>query len=363
MSIAAPGTLDFAIGMSALLVAVAIAIGIAAHLWRRRATRKNLPPQGSESPSASPCIVDMVGIAEVQAEYERHRIACEQREEQLSERASELRALDWEDAPPEDILARGTDAERKNLAVICGLVPESNVAAIVEAILRAGSHSVVAWVRDIRGRTRYASYREVAWDAANKVRTKGLRKDASIAEMEAALVESAWHQLLERATPEERARLIRQLGVEKTKMARNMGAAAGTLAFANLSGFGVYVMASTLVGGLTSALGVTLPFAAYTGMSSVIATLTGPVGWFVMLAGGLVILGKINYKKTVPAVIHLGGVRSRLIAERDMELTRIDEELNNELAAAKTLVQELRVVLDRMLAQGLKAIPRHETPL
>ena len=38
-------------------------------------------------------------------------------------------------------------------------------------------------------------------------------------------------------------------------------------------------MASTLVGGLTSAIGLTLPFAFYTGMSSVLSIVTGPVGW------------------------------------------------------------------------------------
>jgi uncharacterized protein YaaW (UPF0174 family) len=273
-----------------------------------------------------------------------------------------LRALDWENASPEDILARDSIEERKNLAVICGLDPSSGVAAIVEEICRSGSHSIAAWVRALRGRSRHAAYREVAWDAAKKVRANGLRKDASIAEIEVASVESAWRELLDRATPEERALLIKQLGAEKASMARNVGVAAGTIALANMSGFGVYVMASTLVGGLTSVLGVTLPFAAYTGMSSIIATLTGPVGWFAMLAGGLVVMGRVNYRRTIPAVMHIGGVRSRLVVERDLELAHIHDQIN-ELATAKKLVQALRDVLDRMLAKGLKAVPRAETPL
>lgn len=53
----------------------------------------------------------------------------------------------------------------------------------------------------------------------------------------------------------------------------------GTLAGANFAGFGLYVMASTVVGGITSAIGLTLPFAVYTGMSSVLSVITGPVGW------------------------------------------------------------------------------------
>jgi hypothetical protein len=52
-----------------------------------------------------------------------------------------------------------------------------------------------------------------------------------------------------------------------------------TLTVANLSGFGLYIMASTIVGGLTSILGITLPFVFYTSMSSVLSVITGPIGW------------------------------------------------------------------------------------
>ena len=55
----------------------------------------------------------------------------------------------------------------------------------------------------------------------------------------------------------------------------------GALALAEMSGMGLFIMASTFVGGLTSILGITLPFAFYTGMSSFLAFVTGPVGWAV----------------------------------------------------------------------------------
>ena len=41
-------------------------------------------------------------------------------------------------------------------------------------------------------------------------------------------------------------------------------------------------MASTVLGGLTSALGITLPFAVYMGMSQMIALAIGPVGWLAL---------------------------------------------------------------------------------
>lgn len=55
--------------------------------------------------------------------------------------------------------------------------------------------------------------------------------------------------------------------------------AIGALTIANASGMGMYIMASTVVGGLSGILGITLPFAFYTGMSSFLAVITGPVGW------------------------------------------------------------------------------------
>lgn len=55
----------------------------------------------------------------------------------------------------------------------------------------------------------------------------------------------------------------------------------GALALAEMSGMGLYIVASTFVGGLTTILGITLPFAFYTGMSSFLAFITGPVGWAV----------------------------------------------------------------------------------
>ncbi|MRX62598.1 hypothetical protein [Maribacter luteus] len=52
-----------------------------------------------------------------------------------------------------------------------------------------------------------------------------------------------------------------------------------TIGAAQLSGFGVYMLATSTVGALTSALGVTLPFAFYTSMSKVISIAIGPVGF------------------------------------------------------------------------------------
>ena len=51
------------------------------------------------------------------------------------------------------------------------------------------------------------------------------------------------------------------------------------LGAAQASGFGVYLGATTALGFVSHAVGVTLPFAVYAGMSSTIAFLIGPVGF------------------------------------------------------------------------------------
>jgi uncharacterized protein YaaW (UPF0174 family) len=80
---------------------------------------------------------------------------------------------------------------------------------------------------------------------------------------------------------------------------------------ARMSGFGVYLMASTVLGGLTSALGLTLPFAVYMGMSQAIALVLGPVGW-AALAGGVVwTLNQPNWDRLAFGVVYVSVMRDR----------------------------------------------------
>lgn len=55
-----------------------------------------------------------------------------------------------------------------------------------------------------------------------------------------------------------------------------------TLGAAQASGFGIYLLATSTIGAISSAVGITLPFALYTTMSSAISFIIGPVGFLVM---------------------------------------------------------------------------------
>ena len=81
------------------------------------------------------------------------------------------------------------------------------------------------------------------------------------------------------------------------------------MAAAKASGFGVYLMASTVLGGLTSALGITLPFAAYMGMSQMIALAIGPVGWLTLFGGLAFTLNQPNWQRLTLAVVCVSVIR------------------------------------------------------
>jgi hypothetical protein len=83
------------------------------------------------------------------------------------------------------------------------------------------------------------------------------------------------------------------------------------LAVAQGSGFGVYLGATTALGFLSHAVGVTLPFAIYTGMTSTIAFLIGPFGF--LGAGALLgfqILGP-EWPRILRGVLHLIAMKAK----------------------------------------------------
>jgi len=94
----------------------------------------------------------------------------------------------------------------------------------------------------------------------------------------------------------------------------NLSGPATTLAVlgaAQASGFGVYFASTTALGFLTHAIGVTLPFAVYTGLSSSIAFLIGPAGWLTAGAWGVYKLAQTEYKTIIPALIYIIARNSR----------------------------------------------------
>ena len=95
---------------------------------------------------------------------------------------------------------------------------------------------------------------------------------------------------------EQREDVKKALGIEKLTgetiraALLKAGAPAAILAAVSASGFGAFVGLTTIIHAVfTTVMGITLPFAVYTGATSTLAILTGPVG-------GMIILGLASYQ-------------------------------------------------------------------
>ena len=127
------------------------------------------------------------------------------------------------------------------------------------------------------------SYKQILEKICEKKGIKNMRSN-SVYEIEQLILENKFNAIYNSLNEEDKKKFdqeIQKIALQRglsTDQAKSISAI-GTLAGANLAGFGLYIMASTVVGGITSAIGLTLPFAVYTGMSSVLSVITGPVGW------------------------------------------------------------------------------------
>lgn len=149
-------------------------------------------------------------------------------------------------------------------------------------------------------------------------------------------------------SPAEREAMQKALKVEKITgetVAKMLGTTGGsTLVLTAFTGFGSYIAITTIMHALfTTAMGVTLPFAAYTGATSIFAMLTGPVGWIAM--GGLalwqfsrgsnkvdgevlsmaVFLARLAYGRTFVADDSVLPSYTGITSQQDVQTTRQNE--------------------------------------
>jgi uncharacterized protein YaaW (UPF0174 family) len=170
------------------------------------------------------------------------------------------------------------------------------------------------------------SWKQIVTDVADhividwvKVRDGRKWEDVPDQEIEAAVVEKLFKKMIDQATPEQRQQILMEFerqtdDPQVAGLLKTGGAIASGMIVARMSGFGVYLLASTVLGSATSALGITLPFAAYIGVSQAIALLLSPIGW-VALVGGVVggvavSLNQPNWNRLQLAVVYVALMRS-----------------------------------------------------
>ncbi|MDM7954577.1 MAG: hypothetical protein QUV07_15360 [Cyanobium sp. CZS 25K] len=133
------------------------------------------------------------------------------------------------------------------------------------------------------------------------------------AEIEDAVIMTTLGRLLKSMPDEEREKLAAELATAAEEP--NIGpqlVAGGVMLLGHLSGFQIYLLATTALGALTASMGIVLPFVIYSTMTTTIGIILGPIGWAALAASTLFSLSQANYSKLLPGVIYVSFIRHKL---------------------------------------------------
>jgi uncharacterized protein YaaW (UPF0174 family) len=223
--------------------------------------------------------------------------------------------------PADKLLEHANDQE---ISVFGKILKDSscNKKNVIDLIRCAGSHSVASLFRRLQDGPTYIPFREVLDDVGNAVGVTNPEKLKDI-QLESVIVEKSFERTLEKMSEEDRKNLesgLAELAAKHGRSYKGLTSATASVAIAQASGFGIYLMASTLVGAVTNLVGITLPFIFFTTMSKTIALCIGPLGWGFLGLYGIHRLGSPNYKKTIPAIIMISMIRYRIELDRENDL-------------------------------------------
>ena len=352
------------LGISVVLLALTFVPNLLSFLRQRRerSLGNHFIGEGRHRPRETPSDrvlqpLPMATYSEVKKEYESRHQLWQQSTNQVLRRLLVLNALDYRQMSAGDLLEHATDEEHGNLAVILEVNAGAGPAAIVDALRKAGSHGLMSAIRG-----GYVPYEEVVKDVARKLGAKAVSEKMSAADLEKQAVGAAMEQMLAKASPEERKAMLAELVRGQATSSTGLMTATGGLVLANLSGFGLYMAASSSLAAITGAVGLTLPFAVYTGLSSVFSVVTGPVGWAALALAAIFKFGGAEYKKTVPGVIAIASCRARLIASREDEM----DKLHKQQAVLEQTGQRLSVLASFVARMGQAgqehSVPRSSVP-
>lgn len=172
-----------------------------------------------------------------------------------------------------------------------------------------------------RDETRQKYHDLVGWAAKSLGVKEKTVKSSTTFELERECQMQLFAELWDKLTPEQRIELLQKIEKEgkgnfkdKAAIAALGGAAAlgvlsTTVAF---TGFAFYTTMSITISTVAGFFGLTLPFAAYAGASSLVAFLSGPVGWAIMglaAIGGIALAGRANPKKAAAFVCQIHSLK------------------------------------------------------
>lgn len=214
-----------------------------------------------------------------------------------------------------ELLEQANKEEKTSLAKIVSASGSRND-QICEALQRQATSAFGFHVLNKR-----PGYEAIVSNMAKRVTVNTKPSDPIL--LEKRITQQIWRTVWDRMTPQQRLDFDRELQKQANQWCGG-GRPAGILLTgagllsAQLSGFGVYMLASSTLGALTAGLGIALPFGAYTAMSSAIAVIIGPAGWIGL---GLFALHKLtgpNHQRVLSAIIMVHCIRARIDAERKL---------------------------------------------
>lgn len=221
-----------------------------------------------------------------------------------------------------EVLSGWSSEELSNLSALLDIDEGSNTDQIIERIrqLYHPVRTTVDKLRSILGSQDDQSRKKDLFPVPTyndlivgiSKQLKVFEETASLSEQELFITHAVIIASLQHMKPYERKKFFEQQ-IDVTEVAdrthisgpnvRGPATTFALLGMAQASGFGVYIASTTALGFLTQAIGVTLPFVAYTGLTSTISFLIGPVGWLgAGLWGGWKLI-QSNWKKLLPAIV------------------------------------------------------------
>lgn len=206
-----------------------------------------------------------------------------------------------------EVLERATNQERTNYGSILRCEP------VVRSIISSFEELT-------RGREDCGSYDAVVRQVAILIGLLGIESD-STPYVERRIVMKLFNQTWEKMSARDRELFAAEwnaLAAKNPSMVgiASVGAFSAAIMGAQISGFGIYVLAASTVGAVTGFFGMTLPFLAYMGLSKLISVAIGPVGWAIALYSAAKEIARFQDKKAwnkLTAVVLLtAAVRARI---------------------------------------------------
>lgn len=191
--------------------------------------------------------------------------------------------------------------------------------------LRLSSSSLTYRFRDA---TELNYHEMVSWVAKKVGVDKELVESAATFGLEREVQKLVFAEIWDKLTVEERQDLLQQVDpkgkiADKVALAAMGGSAAlavlsGTVAF---TGFAFYTSMTAAIAAAASAVGVTLPFAAYAGATTAVGVLSGPIGWAIAGVAGLsavLVVGRPNVQKSTALVAQIHALKVEALQAADV---------------------------------------------